>query len=54
MNLINLQQPYLLFIGDAPDLLTAKTAKGVAHWRSIWACRICRLPTRLPPEPRQW
>ncbi len=33
MNLINLQQPYLLFIGDAPDLLTAKTAKGVAHWR---------------------
>lgn len=33
MNLINLKQPYLLFIGDAPDLLTAKTAKGVAHWR---------------------
>lgn len=33
MSLINLKQPYLLFIGDAPDLLTAKTAKGVAHWR---------------------
>lgn len=33
MELIDLTPPYLLFIGDAQDLLMAKTAKGVAHWR---------------------
>lgn len=33
MNLIELKAPYLLFVGDAEDLLMAKTAKGVAHWR---------------------
>jgi uncharacterized NAD-dependent epimerase/dehydratase family protein len=25
--------PYLLFLGDAPDQLAAKTAQGIAHWR---------------------
>ena len=25
--------PYLLFLGDAADLLWAKTASGIAHWR---------------------
>jgi len=25
--------PYLLFLGDAPDDLAAKTAKGILHWR---------------------
>lgn len=28
-----IHQPYLLFLGDAPDQLAAKTAAGVAHWR---------------------
>lgn len=28
-----IEQPYLLFLGDAPDQLAAKTAAGVAHWR---------------------
>ena len=28
-----LRTPYLLFIGDAPDQLAAKTAAGVAFWR---------------------
>lgn len=25
--------PYLLYLGNAPDALAAKTARGVAHWR---------------------
>jgi uncharacterized NAD-dependent epimerase/dehydratase family protein len=25
--------PYLLYVGDAPDLLSIKTARGLAHWR---------------------
>ena len=28
-----LSQPYLLFLGDAQDVLTAKTAYGIAMWR---------------------
>ena len=31
-----IQHPYLLFLGDAPDQLAAKTAAGVAHWRPNW------------------
>ncbi|MGO1118582.1 N-acetyltransferase DgcN [Rhodovibrionaceae bacterium A322] len=31
-----IQHPYLLFLGDAPDQLAAKTAAGVAHWRPEW------------------
>jgi uncharacterized NAD-dependent epimerase/dehydratase family protein len=31
--LVDLRQPYLLFLGDAPDQLAAKTAYGVAQWR---------------------
>jgi uncharacterized NAD-dependent epimerase/dehydratase family protein len=33
MNTIELKTPYLVFLGDANDLLMAKVAKGVAHWR---------------------
>ncbi len=29
-----LRTPYLMFLGDAPDQLAAKTASGVVHWRS--------------------
>lgn len=28
-----IRKPYLLFLGDAPDFLAAKTAIGIAHWR---------------------
>jgi len=28
-----LKTPYLMFLGDAPDQLAAKTAAGVVHWR---------------------
>ena len=28
-----MEQPYLLFLGDAPDDLAAKSARGVVDWR---------------------
>ncbi|MFT3756369.1 MAG: DUF1611 domain-containing protein [Pseudoxanthomonas sp.] len=28
--------PYLLYLGNAPDDLAAKTARGLAHWRPEW------------------
>ncbi|MBK1698608.1 N-acetyltransferase DgcN [Rhodovibrio salinarum] len=31
-----IEHPYLMFLGDAPDQLAAKTAQGVAHWRPDW------------------
>ncbi len=39
-----LRIPYLLFIGDAPDQLAAKTAAGVAFWRP----EVCLGQLRLP------
>lgn len=39
-----IQHPYLLFLGDAPDQLAAKTAQGVAHWRPDWCVGQLRLP----------
>jgi len=30
---MSIQSPYLLFIGDVPDALAAKTAQGVVDWR---------------------
>ncbi|MEM8917082.1 MAG: N-acetyltransferase DgcN [Pseudomonadota bacterium] len=36
--------PYLLFLGDAPDRLAAKTAIGVAYWRPEWCVGQFRLP----------
>ncbi|WP_026873389.1 N-acetyltransferase DgcN [Inquilinus limosus] len=30
---MDIRRPYLLFLGDAPDQLAAKTAYGVAQWR---------------------
>jgi uncharacterized NAD-dependent epimerase/dehydratase family protein len=39
-----LRTPYLLFIGDAPDQLAAKTAAGVAFWRP----EVCLGQLRLP------
>ncbi len=39
----DIQHPYLLFLGDAPDQLAAKTAQGVAHWRPDWCVGQYRL-----------
>jgi uncharacterized NAD-dependent epimerase/dehydratase family protein len=39
-----LKTPYLMFLGDAPDQLAAKTAGGVVHWRPD----ICIGQFRLP------
>ncbi len=33
---MKLQHPYLLFVGDARDLLAAKTAAGILQWRPEW------------------
>jgi len=41
---VSLRTPYLLFIGDAPDQLAAKTAAGIAFWRP----EICLGQFRLP------
>ncbi len=35
--------PYLMFLGDAPDQLAAKTAAGVAMWRPDWCLGQLRL-----------
>lgn len=35
--------PYLMFLGDAPDQLAAKTAAGVAQWRPEWCVGQLRL-----------
>lgn len=39
-----LQQPYLLFLGDAPDALAAKVAQGVKDWRPDASVGQLRLP----------
>lgn len=36
--------PYLLFLGDAPDALAAKTADGIARWRREHCVGQLRLP----------
>ncbi len=33
---MSIDHPYLLFLGDAHDLLAAKTAHGIAQWRRNW------------------
>lgn len=40
---MQLHPPYLLFLGDAPDDLAAKTAAGVAQWRPDWCLGQVRL-----------
>jgi uncharacterized NAD-dependent epimerase/dehydratase family protein len=41
---MNLAKPYLLFLGDVPDQLAAKTAQGVVDWRPEWCLGQYRLP----------
>ncbi|HUS54938.1 MAG TPA: N-acetyltransferase DgcN [Thermohalobaculum sp.] len=50
---MSLSQPYLLFLGDAPDALAAKVAQGVRDWRpdsSVGQLRLpgCNADMRLP------
>ena len=41
---MEIARPYLLFLGDVPDALAAKTALGIVDWRPDW----CRGQLRLP------
>lgn len=43
-----IRQPYLLFLGDAPDRLAAKTAIGVHDWRPEACVGQFRLPGCVP------
>jgi D-glutamate N-acetyltransferase len=38
-----MQHPYLMFLGDVPDQLGAKTAKGIVDWRPEWCLGQLRL-----------
>ncbi len=40
---MSIANPYLMFLGDAPDQLAAKTADGVAKWRPEWCLGQMRL-----------
>lgn len=40
---MELARPYLLFLGDAPDALAAKTAAGIVDWRRDWCLGQLRL-----------
>jgi len=41
---MKIEQPYLLFLGEAPDQLAAKTAQGIKDWRPEWCLGQLRLP----------
>ncbi|MGE4221019.1 MAG: N-acetyltransferase DgcN [Alphaproteobacteria bacterium] len=50
---MQIEHPYLMFLGDARDQLAAKTSNGVAFWRPEWCLGQFRLPgckadVRLP------
>ena len=40
---MSFRTPYLMFLGDAPDELAAKTAIGVRDWRPEWCVGQMRL-----------
>jgi uncharacterized NAD-dependent epimerase/dehydratase family protein len=41
---MTIQPPYLMFLGDVPDQLAAKTAQGIVDWRPEWCLGQMRLP----------
>ncbi len=41
---MDIAKPYLLFLGDVPDDLAAKTAHGIVDWRREWCVGQLRLP----------
>ena len=40
---MSFRTPYIMFLGDAPDELAAKTAIGVRDWRPEWCVGQMRL-----------
>lgn len=46
--MLDINKPYLLFLGDAPDALAAKTAFGVFDWRREDCVGQLRLPGCVP------
>ncbi|MBA3853797.1 MAG: DUF1611 domain-containing protein [Gemmatimonas sp.] len=42
---MEIAHPYLLFIGDVPDALAAKTAQGIVDWRPEWCLGQLRYPS---------
>lgn len=40
---MQIEHPYLMFLGDAADQLAAKTAQGIVHWRRDWCVGQLRL-----------
>jgi uncharacterized NAD-dependent epimerase/dehydratase family protein len=41
---MEIEKPYVLFLGDVPDELAAKTAHGIVDWRPDWCVGQFRLP----------
>jgi uncharacterized NAD-dependent epimerase/dehydratase family protein len=41
---MEIAHPYLVFLGDVPDALAAKTAYGIVDWRREWCLAQMRLP----------
>ena len=41
---MKIEHPYLMFLGDAPDELAAKTAIGIKQWRPEWCVAQLSLP----------
>ncbi|TDR93874.1 N-acetyltransferase DgcN [Enterovirga rhinocerotis] len=41
---MQINPPYLMFLGDVPDKLAAKTAYGIVDWRRDWCLGQVRLP----------
>ena len=41
---MEIKPPYLMFLGDVPDQLAAKTAQGIVDWRREWCLGQLRLP----------
>ena len=41
---MEIASPYLMFLGDVPDALAAKTAHGIVDWRREWCVGQLRLP----------
>ena len=40
---MTIRRPYLMFLGNAPDQLAAKTAQGIVQWRRDWCVGQMRL-----------
>ena len=48
---MQINPPYLMFLGDVPDPLAAKTAYGIVDWRRDWCLGQLRLRTRRGSLP---